>query len=186
MAANSSNAVIFLIAALFDIAMCVFLLRVLLQLTSAHFHNPISQLIWRLTNPVSGRLARALPRWRRLDPASAIVLLAIAMIYVRVVAACYNLSLGWPESCWIAILKVASLTLNLYTLSLFAIAIISWIGPGVSNPAANVLWSLNEPLLRPVRRLLPPISGLDLSPIPVMLALQFADRLLPLPGLFHQ
>ncbi len=48
-------------------------------------------------------------------------------------------------------------------------ALLSWVGPGVSNPAANVLWSLNEPLLRPVRRVLPPISGLDLSPIPVIL-----------------
>jgi YggT family protein len=58
--------------------------------------------------------------------------------------------------------------------------VLSWVGPGTNNPAANVLWSLCEPLLRPVRRILPPVSGIDLSPVPVMLLLGFIDRLLPL------
>jgi YggT family protein len=55
----------------------------------------------------------------------------------------------------------------------------------VSNPAANILWSLNEPLLRPVRRFIPAIAGLDLSPLFVILALQVVSRLLPLPGIFR-
>jgi YggT family protein len=55
----------------------------------------------------------------------------------------------------------------------------------VNNPASNILWSLNEPILRPVRRFIPPMSGLDLSPLVVILLLQVLNRLLPLPGAFR-
>jgi YggT family protein len=183
MAANADNALFFLVTSLLDLALCLFLLRVLLQLSRSDFYNPISQLVWQLTRPVVGPLARAIPRWRRVDLAAALVLLLLGVIYVEVVAGILQLSPGW-FALWYALLKIASLALNLYTLSLFALAILSWVGPGVNNPTANVLWSLNEPLLRPVRRILPPVQGLDLSPIPVMIALQFLDRLLPL-GVFR-
>ena len=55
----------------------------------------------------------------------------------------------------------------------------------MNNPASNVLWSMNEPLLRPVRRFVPSISGLDLSPLIVILVLQVLGRLIPLPGVFR-
>ncbi|MDR3416299.1 MAG: YggT family protein [Nevskia sp.] len=180
MVANTNNALLFLITSLLDLALCAFLLRVLLQLSRSDFYNPISQLVWRVTQPVVGPLSKAIPRWQRLDLAASLVLLLIALVYVEVVAGLIQYNPGWLSALWFALLKIASLALNLYTLSLFALALLSWVGPGVSNPAANVLWSLNEPLLRPVRRILPPIGGLDLSPVPVMLLLQFVDRLLPL------
>jgi YggT family protein len=180
MVANTNNALFFLITAVLDLALCAFLMRVLLQLSRADFYNPISQLVYRLTRPVVMPLSRVLPRWKRLDLAAALVLFLLGVIYILVVAGLIQLSPDWLDVCWFALLKIASLTLNLYTLSLFALAILSWVGPGVNNPTANVLWSLNEPLLRPVRRILPPVSGLDLSPIPVMLILQTLDKLLPL------
>lgn len=182
MIATTANALFFLVTATLNLALWIFILRVLLQLTRADFYNPISQLVWRLTQPPTGWLARWLPRWKRLDSAAALLCFVLALVYVKAVAS-FDVSwsrLPWSQVAWLAILKLVSSTLNLYTLSLFALAVVSWIGPGVSNPAANVLWSLNEPLLRPVRRILPPIAGLDLSPIPVMLLLQFLDRLLPL------
>lgn len=184
MIANTNNALFFLITAILDLGLCVFLLRLMLQLVRADFYNPVSQLIWRLTQPVVGPLGRMIPRWQRLDIATALMVLLIALIYVEVVAGLLQQHVGWGEGLWLALLKVFSLALNIYTLSLFAMAILTWVGPGVSNPAANVLFSLNEPLLRPMRRILPPIGGLDLSPIPVMLILQTLDRLLPL-GVFR-
>ncbi len=57
--------------------------------------------------------------------------------------------------------------------------------PAVKNPAGKVSGSLNEPLRGPVRRLIPPMSGLDLSPLLVMLLLQVISRLIPLPGVFR-
>jgi YggT family protein len=69
------------------------------------------------------------------------------------------------------------LVLQLYMFTLTVQAIMSWLGPGVNNPASNILWSLNEPLLRPVRRLLPATPGLDLSPLVMILLLQFIGQL---------
>ncbi len=168
------NAVVFLIPAIFNILLSVLVLRVLLQLARANFYNPISQLIWRATQPVVGPLLRFIPRWRTLDLAGVLVLLLATCAYV------WFLNLLLPEvfivsgpsmGLKLALLIVVNLIAKLYALSIFAQALLSWVGPGVNNPNANVLFSLNEPLLRPVRRILPPFSGLDLSPIPVMLIL---------------
>jgi len=109
------------------------------------------------------------------------VLLVVAVLYMLLIGWMFGLGIGGASLVWYALLKCLVLTINLYTLSLFVQAILSWLGPGVNNPAANILWSMNEPLLRPVRRFIPSISGLDLSPLVVMLALQVLNRLIPLP-----
>jgi YggT family protein len=184
--ANAGNALLFLLTTVADLMLGVVLLRVLLQGARADFYNPISQLVWRLTQPVVRPLQAVVPRWRRVDLAGILLLYLLSFLFVQLVINFLGVgSVGIPAALWFALLKIITLTLNLYTLSLFAQAILSWVGPGVTNPAANVLWSLNEPLLRPVRRILPPLAGLDLTPIPVMLALQVLDRLLELPAIFR-
>ena len=168
------NAVVFLVPAIFNILLSVLVLRVLLQLARANFYNPISQLIWRATQPVVGPLLRFIPRWRTLDIAGVLVLLLATCAYVWFLNAVLPevfIVGDAPTGLKLALLIILNLTAKLYALSIFAQALLSWVGPGVNNPNANVLFSLNEPLLRPVRRILPPFSGLDLSPIPVMLIL---------------
>lgn len=175
------NAVVFLVPAIFNIILSVLILRILLQLSRANFYNPISQLIWRVTTPVVGPLARLIPRWKTLDLAGLLVLLAVTIAYVWILNALVPVFFyvrGWLDVLELALFIIINLTAKLYVLSIFAQALLSWVGPGVNNPNANVLWSLNEPLLRPVRRILPPFSGLDLSPIPVILILLTIDHVL--------
>ena len=175
------NAVVFLVPAIFNLILSVLILRILLQLSRANFYNPISQLIWRVTMPVVGPLARLIPRWRTLDIAGLLVLLAVTIAYIWILNALVPVFFGvggWLDVIAIAVKKIIALTVQLYVLSIFAQALLSWVGPGVNNPNANILWSLNEPLLRPVRRILPPFSGLDLSPIPVILILLTIDHVL--------
>ena len=169
-----------------DLVICAFLLRVILQLVRANFYNPISQLIWKVTQPVTVPLTRFLPRWRNVDIAAVLVLGLIAILDIVIVGGLYARSLDAGQTVWFALLKIISLGLRLYTLCLLVVTILSWVGPGTSNPAANVLWSITEPVLRPVRRILPPIAGLDLSPIPVMILFQALDTWMQsLLGLFH-
>lgn len=169
-----------------DLVICAFLLRVILQLVRANFYNPISQLIWKVTQPVTVPLTRFLPRWRNVDIAAVLVLGLIAILDIVIVGGLYARSLDAGQTVWFALLKIVSLGLRLYTLCLLVVTILSWVGPGTSNPAANVLWSITEPVLRPVRRILPPIAGLDLSPIPVMIVFQALDTWMQsLLGLFH-
>lgn len=185
MAASSSNALLFLVNVLFDLYMGALLLRVLLQVVRADFYNPLSQLVWKVTNPPVQPLRALLPRYKSLDTAALLVLGLIAVLYVALISWLFSAGIGPLGTLWFALLKCLALGINLYTLSLFTQAILSWLGPGVNNPAANILSSINEPLLRPVRRFIPLVGGLDLSPLVVMLALQVIARLIPLPLIFR-
>jgi len=71
--------------------------------------------------------------------------------------------------------------LNLMFFAILIRVILSWVSPGVHNPVTAVLWSVTEPVMAPVRRLIPPIGGLDLSPIFVLIALQALRMLVKLP-----
>lgn len=180
MGPNSANALFFLVSTLFELYMGLLLLRVILQWVRADFYNPLSQFIWKATNPPVLPLRNLIPRWRNLDTAALPVLLVVAVIYILVLGALFNVGVPAWSLIWQALLKCLSLTTQVYFFSLFIQAILSWLGPGVNNPSANILWSMNEPLLRPVRRYIPPVSGFDLSPLVLMLALQVINKLLPL------
>lgn len=185
MGANASNALLFLVTTLFDLVLWIYLLRILLQVCRADFYNPISQAIFKATRFPTDWLRPYLPSVRNINLAALLALAVLGVVYIYVVTSLLGFSINPGSALWYAALKLVTLTVNLYTLTLFVQAIMSWLGPGVNNPASNILWSLNEPLLRPVRRILPAMGGLDLAPLAVILVLQVANRLLPLPGVFR-
>ena len=82
---------------------------------------------------------------------------------------------------FLAVADLLSLAINVFLVAILIQVILSWVSPGVHNPVSGLLWRLNEPLLGPARRLLPPISGLDLSPILVLVLLQLLKLLLVAP-----
>lgn len=182
MSANFSNAFNSLIGTLLDLYLGTLMLRVLLQWVGAEFYNPFSQFVWRLTNPPVRPLASFIPRWRRLDVAGCIVLFVYTVASLYVSSWLWNQSLAIVQALWWSVIKIFWVALNIYTLTLLIQALLSWFGPGVNSAGASALWTLNEPLLRPVRRVIPPVSGFDLSPLAVMLVLHFIAQLLPLPG----
>ena len=180
MGANLNNAVLFLVSTLFDLYLWVMILRVLLQIVRADFYNPISQFIWQVTRLPVQPLARVVPKWQRVDLAAMLVGFVLACIYMSVLMGLLNQHPSLPVILWLALWTLVTLTLKLYAFTIFVQAMLSWLGPGTQNPAGSVLWSLNEPLLRPIRRFLPPIGGLDLSPLFAILALLVLIRLVPL------
>ncbi len=73
----------------------------------------------------------------------------------------------------IAVFKVVDLFLTIYTWIIIARCIISWVNPYPFHPVVEFLYRVTEPVLAPVRRVIPPIAGLDLSPIVVIFAIYF-------------
>lgn len=75
--------------------------------------------------------------------------------------------------------------LSLYSWVIIAAALITWVSPDPRNPVVQFLFRVTEPVLRPVRQLLPPwkTGGLDLSPLIVLIAIQFVERVI-LPSLY--
>lgn len=178
------NPVVFLIDTLFGLYVLVLILRFLLQVVRADFYNPVSQFVWRVTAYPVGLLQRAVPRWRNYDMAALLLALLLAALNIWIDLNIADARIGPLTLLLWSVLKLASFTLNLYFFTILIQALMSWINPGMPNPASAVLWSLNEPLLKPVRNFLPPIGGLDLSPLVVMIAIQVLLRGLPrLPGL---
>ena len=184
MGSNFHNAFNELVATLLQIYLCVFLLRIILQAMQADFYNPISQVIARFTNPLIRPLQAVLPRWRRFDLAAGVVLFALTMGYIQVMALLWGVRIGVVDLVSFAALKLVALTLNLYIFGLLILTILSWVGPGVNNPAGNLLWVMNEPLLKPIRRVIPPQAGLDFSPMVLIIVLIFVRRLFALPAFF--
>lgn len=187
MASHANNAIQFLVDTVLALYIIVVLLRILLQLTRANFHNPVSHFVRQLTQPVVQPLNRVIPRWQRLDVAAVIFALVLCFINIQIDLYLYpthvivqpGLLIGWT------VLKLLVLLCNLYFFTILIEALFSWISPGKHTPATAVLWTINEPLLRPVRRYIPDIGGLDISPLVVIIVLQVISRLLPLPGLFR-
>ncbi|MDP4788772.1 MAG: YggT family protein, partial [Haliea sp.] len=64
-----------------------------------------------------------------------------------------------------SLLGVAGLVVNIYFFALLAMIILSWVAPGSRHPALLLLFQLTEPVMAPVRRLLPNMGGIDFSPI---------------------
>jgi YggT family protein len=160
-----------------------FLLRVLLPLSRANMRNPLSQAVLRVTNPLVMPLRKILPPIGRIDTASlvALVLVQLATILIIVV-----LSGNIGTLTGIALRVVYTLLdsiLQLYSFAIFIYALLSIVAPAVDSPISDLLGSLCEPILRPVRRLIPPIAGLDLTAFFVLIVLQALERFV-LPGIF--
>src|SRR3546814_7765005 len=98
MGANTANAMLFLVTTLVDLALLIYLLRVLLQWSRADFYNPISQAIWKATRYPGDWLRPHLPNWRNLNIASVLMLVALAVIYIYVVTGMLGFSIGIARS----------------------------------------------------------------------------------------
>lgn len=151
----------------------VFLLRVLLPLVRADSRNQLSQAVLRITNPLVLPLRKVIPPAGKLDLASVVALLLVqaATIAILWMLAGY---MAWSPGAFIIVLFKTLLLhiLQFYTYALIIYALLSWIAPGAYSPGGAVLASLCEPLLAPVRRTIPPIGGIDLSVIFVIVGLQ--------------
>lgn len=160
------DVLVFLVDTFFSLLFFVFLLRLLLQWARADFRNPVSQAVLRLTNWLVMPLRRALPPVKRIDTASVVAVLAVALAQV---AALYVVrGLGFPDTIdWLrlAVLEVARTVLWIYFWVIFVYALLSMLAPGSGSPIQSVLESLAEPILRPIRNAVPSLAGLDLSPL---------------------
>ncbi|MGH8363730.1 MAG: YggT family protein [Gammaproteobacteria bacterium] len=181
MIGRGTEALVFIINVVLGLYTAAVLLRFLLQWVRADFYNPICQAIVKLTNPLLLPLRRVVPGWRGLDFAAVVLAIIVQLVNVILVIALVGIPLAMPWIIWWVFLKLVFVLVNLYFLTILVEAILSWMSTGPRHPMASLLWSLNAPLLRPARRLIPPIGGLDLSPLAVLILLQVINILLPLP-----
>ncbi|MFQ5994340.1 MAG: YggT family protein [Acidiferrobacterales bacterium] len=164
---------VFLIDTLFWLYILAVLLRFVFQLVRADFYNPFSQALVTITNPALIPLRRIIPGLYGFDLAAVVLLLLLQCLRNYLIALILGRAYNVIGLVVFSTAQLLQMTVYLFIVLVFIRVILSWVAPygGGHNPAMGLLISVTEPLMRPARRLLPPISGLDLSPIVLFILL---------------
>ena len=172
------DALLFILDTLLKLVVFAFLLRLVMPLVRADFRSPAGQAVLRFTSPVAVPLRKLLGPVGPLDVASLVALVLVLLggvAVIRLVA-----GIGLAPVPWIVhgLRALVQNVLQFYFVILLVYVILSWIAPGAYSSAAQLISRLAEPLLRPFRRLVPPIAGLDFSALFALIGLQALQLLL--------
>lgn len=167
------NAFAFLIDTIFTLYIAVLLLRVMLEAVGADYYNPVSQVLIRLTEPLVGPLGRLIPRLGRFNTAAVVLLIVLQTIAVVVVAAISGFAVDPLQALVIAMFRLVRLLLMTYLVLIIVEVILSWVGGAMRHPIVPLIYQLTRPILEPIRRVVPSLGGLDLSPLIAIIGIQF-------------
>src|SRR6185436_19647036 len=150
------RALTFVVGALLQLVVTIFLLRVLLPLARADARNQLSQAVIRLTNRVVLPLRKLLPPIGKVDTASIVALVLVQLLATGILWSLrqYPWVVTTPQFFLIALGSLLGTILLFYTFALLLYVLLSWVAPGTYSPASALVSSLCEPLLAPVRRVM--------------------------------
>jgi YggT family protein len=168
-----SNATYFLLNTILNILTMMFLLRFLMQATKTPFHNPIGQIVMALTDFAVKPARKFIPSWKKNDLSTLALafitqlLLQLLLIWLR------PNGHVWHDIYVLSLFGIAHSILDLFFYAIFIQVILSWVNP--HTPIAPALHSLTRPILGPVQKMIPPISGIDFSPFVAIILLQMIN-----------
>lgn len=173
-----NTAAVYILQTIGSLYLLIVLLRFILQLVRADFYNPLSQFIVRATHPLLKPLRKVIPSFAGLDLASLVLAILVQLLLMALTLLLLGYELNNPLQLLIwSILSVTALFLKVFFFALIISVILSWVAQGSHNSSAMLVNQLCEPLLAPIRRILPSMGGLDLSPIVAFLLLNLIDML---------
>lgn len=167
----------FLVKTLIDLYVMVLLLRIWMQWSRSDFYNPLSQFVVKLTQPIVGPLRRIIPSLGPIDSASLLLAFLLTtlkyplLLLIQVGA----LSLS-PMNLLVGLLSLVKSAGYLVFWMVIIRSLMSWVSQGRS-PVDYLLYQLTEPLMAPIRRILPAMGGLDFSAMVVILILYLLNYL---------
>lgn len=184
------DALQFLVSTLVTLYALIILLRFMMQAARVDYYNPVSQFIVKASSPVLTPIRKLIRPIGRYDIAALVIALALMLLKLVV----YRL-LGIPDTviggyrlgiehiwfgslAWLAVVDLIALVINVYFFAVLIRAVLSWIAPQGPNPIAEILDRITAPVVNPVRRFIPLVGGIDLSPLAVLIGLQVIRMLL--------
>jgi len=152
---------------LFSLALFLIAIRFLAQLCGVSPFNPISTGIRKATDLIVAPINRLIPAGKRLNVGAIVALVLCQTAYIAVMLwimsrfGAFNIlqALIWSA------LGAVGLLINIIFYSVLAIIVVSFLAPQSGHPAVEFLWQLTEPVMAPLRSIIPPMGGLDFSPI---------------------
>jgi YggT family protein len=175
---STVNALSYLVGTLIDLYVAAVLLRLLLQMVRADFYNPLCQFLMKVTNPVLVPLRRVIPSIGRLDTASVILMLVLEILGIWIVSRIGSTAMNLQQIVAFSAIKLMMTLLMTYFFLIIASVILSWVGQRMRHPIIPLVYQLTEPVLKPFRKFIPPIAGIDLSPLFALIAIRFLILLL--------
>lgn len=177
-----SHAGVFLIQSIFDLYIFILLLRVILQWVNTDNYNPLFVVVTKLTDPPLRPICRMIPNLHGIDFAAIIVLLSLEMLKIAfLVLIQINAT---PHLLGLVVLAFAELLnqlINIFFYAVIALTILSWISPLAQGPLVEIVVRISEPLIKPIRGIMPSVSGLDFSPLILIVCLKLLTMLLVQP-----
>lgn len=162
----------FLISTAFTLFTAALILRVWMQLVQANYFSPIAEMIRKVTNPVVKPFRKIIPNKGRVDYAAILLTVGFTFLHYFIILYISGAAAPVVDLLLFSLQRLLLQVLNLLFWILIIRAIMSWFSNG-SNPLEYVLMELTEPMLRPIRNILPPMGGLDLSVLILIVAIQF-------------
>jgi len=166
------NAIRYIVDTLLWLLTLAFLLRLLFQWVRANFRDPMADAIVRLTNWLILPLRRVLPPIGKIDTATVVAVLAVASLRTFAVLALAGAGVGDVLLFLrITLVDLAEMVLKIYLFAMLLYALTSFVSPGGYAPGVRLLGQLCEPILKPVRKVIPPIGQIDFSVLWVSIAI---------------
>jgi YggT family protein len=170
---SGTNAFTYLVGTLLDLYITAVLLRLLLQWVRADFYNPVCQFLVKVTNPLIVPLRRVIPSVGKLDTASVLLILMLEFFSVWIATRISSSPLAPEQIVVFSLMKLAATVLMTYFFLIIGSVILSWVGARMRHPVVPLVYQLTEPVLRPFRKIIPPIAGIDLSPLFALITIRF-------------
>ena len=176
-----ANAAVFLIRTAFGFFIVLFLARTILIAAGASFYEPVCRFVYQLTNPVITPLRRFVPRWRRIELASVLVAFVLVLLEYVLFALIAGASIGAGALLLRALFELLDWLIWIELIAIFVRCILSFVVSEYYNSNMQLLVQCTEPVVRPFRRILPPLGGLDFSCWFASIALILAQMLIIAP-----
>jgi YggT family protein len=155
----------------FDVYIALVMLRFILQWVKADFKNPFCQFLMRMTNPLLLPLRRVVSGMWGLDMAAVVLMLALKTLEFFLMSFFIDVYMLTWDYVLIVPISIIHLGLNVFFFAIIVRSILSWVKPDPRHPLTIIMYQLTEPLLAPVRSRIPPIGGLDLAPMIVLVGI---------------
>jgi len=165
----------FLIGMVFNLYAMLLAVRFIMQVFRADYYNPLAQFIVKVTDPVLKPVRKIIPSFKTYDTSS--LLLTFLVLFIKIVLlkliqtdflpvagkAIFAANQSFGGLFFIAIVDVVHLLFNVFIFAMIIQAILSWFPNPGTDSIRNLLSGITEPVLRPIRKYVPPISGFDFS-----------------------
>lgn len=180
----------FLVGMVFNLYAMLFAVRFIMQVFRADYYNPLAQFVVKVTDPVLKPLRRIIPSFKTYDTSSLLVTFLVLLVKILLLKllqtdilpvagkAIYADRQTYGTLIFIAFVDVVHLLFNVFIFAMVIQAILSWLSNPATDSIRNLLSGITEPILRPIRKYVPPVGGFDFSILVGIIALFFFQILI--------